>query len=176
MFAGLKLVLTGTKVNVVHGQTVSSYDTTSHRWEQSRVGGKGLVASSWLPLSDGRVLRAGGIKNGEASTQCSVFTGGLGGQPVSLGDLSHPRHGHFLAQLRGHVFAAGGNRSAQGSSKKRQVVRSFVEYYVPGTDIWHPLPVQPPLSHSASVLGLLVVNTPIRCLQNQQRNNNLTMK
>ena len=170
-------MLTGTKVNIVHGKTVSSYDTASHSWEQTQLRGD-LLASSWLSLSDGRVLRAGGLtETGQTSSQCSVFTGGLGAQPHSLGSLSHPRQGHSLAQFRGHVFAAGGNRSRKSVRSKREVVESFVEYYVPGTDIWHPLPVQPPLSSSATVLALLLVNTPVRSLrlQNQQGNNNFVI-
>ena len=161
------LVLTGTRINVIHGQTVSTYDTATHSWEQSQVGGS-VVGSSWLGLSDGRVLRCGGVsqETGRSSSHCSVFTGGLAGQPLTLGSLSYSRKGASLAQFKGHVFAAGGNRRSDGSASrsKREVLRSFVEYYVPNTDIWHPLPVQPPLSHSASVLALLVVNTPIRSL------------
>ena len=166
------LVLTGTKLNVIQGQTVSTYDTASHSWEQSQVGGS-VVGSSWLGLSDGRVLRCGGVslETGRPSSHCSVFPGGLPGQSLTLGSLSHPRQATSLAQFKGHVFAAGGNRcsDASGSRNKRQVVRNFVEYYVPGTDIWHPLPVQPPLSHNSSVLALLVVNTPIRSLHLQNK-------
>ena len=177
-----RLVLTGTRINIIQGQTVSSYDTASHSWEQSQLAGEaGLLGSSWLALSDGRVLRCGGFsqETGHPSSHCSVFTGGLAAQPLTLGSLSHPRRATSLAQFKGHVFAAGGNRSpGSGSSSKRQVVRSFVEYYVPSTDLWHPLPVQPPLSHSASVLALLVVNTPIRSLHlhHQQGNNNFLAK
>ena len=168
--------MTGTKVNIVLGQTVSSYDTAGHRWEQSQVRGD-LLGSSWLPLSDGRLLRSGGLsqESGQFSSSCSVFTGALGGKPLSLGGLSQPRQGHSLAQFRGRVFAAGGN-CRRRSSGQRQAGRIFVEYYVPGTDLWHPLPVQPPLSSSSLVLALLVVNTPLRSLhlqnQQQQANNN----
>ena len=151
-------MLTGTKLNVIHDKTVSSYDTETHGWEHSSLAGN-VLGSSWLSLPDGRLLRSGGIseQSGEVSSQCVLLSGGLTGQPLTLGSLSQPRQGHHLAQLKGHYFAAGGSRT--GRSK-----RSEVEYYVPSTDIWHPLPVQPALSPGSSVLALMVINTPIRTL------------
>ena len=153
-------VSSGTKLNVIHDKTVSSYDTGSHRWEHSSLTGD-VLGSSWLSLPDGRLLRSGGIseQTGEASSQCVLLSGGLAGQPLALGSLSKPRQGHHLAQLKGHYFAAGGSRA--GKSKRSEVE---VEYYVPSTDIWHPLPVQPALSPGCSVLALMVINTPLRTL------------
>ena len=178
--AKVRLVVTGTKVNVVHGQTVSSYDTAGHRWEESPVGGdsRSVAGSSWLALTDGRVLRCGGTspETGRPVSQCSVYTGGLAAQPLSLGSLTQPRLTASLAQFKGHVFAAGGNRQRcrEEPGSLRKGGRTLVEYYVPSTDIWHPLPVQPPVSPRAFVVALLVVNTPLRSLHTQLNNNNIT--
>ena len=157
-------MLAGTQLNVVHDKTVASYDTGSHSWSHRALPGS-VLGSSWLPLTDGRLLRSGGLTEltGETSGLCEVFTGGLGGQSVPLGSLSQPRQGHHLAQLGGHLFAAGGSR---GPASGGELVE--VEYHVASTDLWHPLPVQPALSQGSSVLALLVVNTPLRTLLNKQ--------
>ena len=163
MFEGPRLVLTGTQLNVVHDKTVAGYDTGSHSWTRWELAGN-VLGSSWLPLTDGRLLRSGGLseETGETSGECRVYTGGLGGQSVTLGSLSQPRQAHFLAQLKDHLFAAGGSRTGS-AGEVAEVVE--VEYYVPSTDTWHPLPVQPALSPGSSVLALLVVNSPLRTLQ-----------
>ena len=157
-------MLTGTTLNVIHDKTVSSYDTGSHRWDHSALAGN-VVGSSWLPLADGRILRSGGLaeETGKTSGQCLLLTGGLAGQAHSLGSLSQPRQGHCLAQLKGHYFAGGGSRSGR---PEKEVLP--VEYYVPSTDTWHPLPVQPALSPGSSVLALLVVNSPLNLQLNNQ--------
>ena len=164
--AGPRLVLTGTKLNVIHDKTVSSYDTESYSWEHWPLPGS-VLGSSWLPLSDGRMLKCGGITEdtGKSSGQCVLLSGGLAGQPLSLGSLSQPRHGHHLAHFKGHFFAAGGTRT-EGSDGQLKV-----EYYVSSTDTWHPLPVQPDLASGSSVLALTVINTPLRTIHPHLNNN-----
>ena len=161
-------MLAGTELNVVHDKTVASYDTGSHSWSHRALPGT-VLGGSWLPLADGRLLRSGGLSEltGETSGLCEVFSGGLGGQSVPLGSLSQPRQGHHLAQLGGHLFAAGGSRGAATAGSLVELVE--VEYHVASTDLWHPLLVQPALSKGSSVLALLVVNTPLRTLLNKPR-------
>ena len=155
----------GTKLNVIHDKTVSSYDTETYRWDHWPLPGS-VLASSWLPLSDGRVLKCGGITEGtgKASDECVLLSGGLAGQSVSLGSLSRPRHGHHLAHFKGHFFAAGGTRT-DGPGDQLDV-----EYYVSSTHTWHPLPVQPALALGSSVLALTVINTPLRSLKHHLGN------
>ena len=90
----------GTKLNVIHDKTVSRYDTETHRWDHWPLPGS-VLASSWLPLSDGRVLKCGGITEGtgKASDQCVLLSGGLAGQSVSLGSLSRPRPAIIPARM-----------------------------------------------------------------------------
>ena len=160
------LVITGTTVNIITGSTVWSYNTRRHTWSQSSLPSS-VTDSSWLTLSDRRLVRTGGLASEShlPTAECSVF-GGLQARPVSLGSLSEGREGHHMTEYRGSIFLAGGRTlpRRRNSSEKEGQGRSVVEYHVPQTDVWHPLPAQPSLSPLSTVLAILVVNTPLRSL------------
>ena len=94
------------------------------------------------------------LERRQPSRKCEVYTGGLQARPDRLGSLKEARDGLHLTEYNGHIFAAGGKIQA----------RSCVEYYVPQTDVWHPLPTQPRLSPASDVLAILVIDTPLRHL------------
>jgi len=162
-----RLVITGDTVHIIEERNVSSYKTSSHSWSQSSLQGP-LVGGTWIPLSDGRLMVTGGLsqQTKQLSSQCQVYTEGLEEEPMSVASLTEPRLGHSLAEYRGHVFAAGGKTLPRRRSSTSQVgsEKRTVEYYVPLTDVWHPLPVQPDLSPASTVLALVVVDTPLRAL------------
>ena len=106
------------------------------------------------------------LERRQPSRKCEVYTGGLQARPDRLGSLKEARDGLHLTEYNGHIFAAGGKilPRRRSSSEQESQPRSCVEYYVPQTDVWHPLPTQPRLSPASDVLAILVIDTPLRHL------------
>ena len=63
-----------TTVNVIQDKTVSSYNTESHRWDHLALAGN-VVGSSWLPLSDSRIVSHGDGYVSRVRDLCIIVTG-----------------------------------------------------------------------------------------------------
>ena len=63
-----------TTVNVIQDKTVFSYNTESHRWDHLALAGN-VVGSSWLALSDSRIVSHGDGYVSRVRNLCIIVTG-----------------------------------------------------------------------------------------------------